>query len=173
MSDYTCPASMEQCEAEVARLEKERDAYKKAKEENDDRFMNERDQARAERDTLAERVRVLEAQASITDRLFLRVLSQALGENDNRELHHLFMSAYEQACEWVERKGYGVCTSVGARLKADPFDAEVSWDEMAALAQPQPCQTCGRTRRATFYSNMAGQYVTDTCPDCKGGWGKP
>lgn len=34
----------------LAKAERERDAYKRAKEENDDRFMRERDEARAERD---------------------------------------------------------------------------------------------------------------------------
>lgn len=122
---------------------------------------------------LQERVRVLEAQASITDRLFLRVLSQALGEDDNRELRHLFMSAYEQACEWVERKGYGGCTDTGARLKADPFDVEVSWNEMDALAQPQPCKTCGGTGSIqTIHVFSAGGHTETSaeatpCPDCK------
>ncbi len=52
-------ARMEECdaaEAQVAQLTKERDAYKKAKEENDERFMQERDEARAEeRERLRER----------------------------------------------------------------------------------------------------------------------
>jgi hypothetical protein len=46
--------------AELAAAREERDAYKRAKAENDDRFMGERDDARADRDRLAacvERVR--------------------------------------------------------------------------------------------------------------------
>jgi hypothetical protein len=46
--------------AELAAARAERDAYKRAKAENDDRFMGERDDARADRDRLAamvERVR--------------------------------------------------------------------------------------------------------------------
>jgi chromosome segregation ATPase len=45
--------------------EKERDAYKKAKAENDERFMTERDTARAERDLL--RVSYADALGKITD----------------------------------------------------------------------------------------------------------
>jgi hypothetical protein len=71
-------AERDQLHARVQELERERDAYKRAKEENDERFMIERDEARAEcerlkaicsrRTELAERVdahnQSLEAQAA-------------------------------------------------------------------------------------------------------------
>lgn len=43
----------------LAEVERERDAYRKAKQENDERFMNERDTARAERDAARAEVRVM------------------------------------------------------------------------------------------------------------------
>lgn len=47
--------------AEVDRLTGERDAYKRAKAENDERFMLERDEARAERDALRDQLDEAEA----------------------------------------------------------------------------------------------------------------
>lgn len=43
--------------AEVQRVGRERDAYRKAKQENDERFMNERDSARAEVESLRSRIK--------------------------------------------------------------------------------------------------------------------
>lgn len=50
--------------AQVATLTAERDAYKRAKAENDERFMLERDEARSERDTALARIAALEAEAA-------------------------------------------------------------------------------------------------------------
>ena len=50
--------------AQVAALTAERDAYKRAKAENDERFMLERDEARRERDTALARIAALEAQVT-------------------------------------------------------------------------------------------------------------
>ncbi len=59
----------------------------------------------------------------ITHRLFLQVLAQAIGDHqDMPELDHQFISAYEQACLWVEANGYGQCTDSGAKLNANPWD---------------------------------------------------
>lgn len=48
-------------DARIAELEQERDAYKRAKEENDERFMCERDEARAERDNCRMNFNALQA----------------------------------------------------------------------------------------------------------------
>jgi hypothetical protein len=76
---------------------------------------------------------------TLTDQLFLKVLSQAIGDHKgNKVLRHQFMSAYEQACLWVEANGYGACTDDGAVLHADPFDVET--DSAAILDTPTPCR---------------------------------
>jgi uncharacterized coiled-coil protein SlyX len=46
---------------------RERDAYKRAKAENDDRFMGERDEARRERDTLRAELDALKAKLSTSE----------------------------------------------------------------------------------------------------------
>ena len=55
--------------AEVERLRAERDAYRKAKQENDERFVVERDEARAERDAAREALARVEALADELDTL--------------------------------------------------------------------------------------------------------
>lgn len=86
-------ASPSRVEAEAAspscveeRLRRERDAYKKAKEENDDRFMGERDRARTERD---EALRACKAVSAERDRWrakaeeTTRLLDKGLRERDD------------------------------------------------------------------------------------------
>ena len=117
-----------------------------------------------ERDTLAERVRVLEEAARAM-----------LG---NCDTYHATMPAAQALCAAIgadlaqpqPEKDEDLCAVCGH--KNDGLH-RVRAQYRKHSFQPQPCKTCGGTRRATFYSNMAGQYVTDTCPDCKGGWGKP
>lgn len=101
-----------------------------------------------------------------THRLFLQVLSQAIGDHKaNTILRHQFISAYEQACLWVESNGYGVCTDDGAVLHADPWDVLIDSADLepqaptapaSAPAHPEaPLCECGHAMKDHIYHEGA------------------
>jgi hypothetical protein len=57
--------------ADLARVTAERDSYRKAKQENDERFMVERDEARTERDRLLKSLRAVMANSEINTDAFI------------------------------------------------------------------------------------------------------
>lgn len=94
----------------VISLERERDAYKRAKQENDDRFMRERDEARAERDALLRSKR----------------WSAALKNADAGTSACFDAAVLEQTMERGEK-----LHAYGKRLRALRTDAEVTMGDLA------------------------------------------
>ncbi len=107
---------------------------------------------------------------NIEHRLFLQVLSQAIGDHKgNMILRHQFMSAYEQACLWVEANGYGVCTDDGAVLHADPWDVFIDSADLEPHGQAvKPEAVCGEPGCVDgMIASLIDPSLDHPCPKCR------
>ena len=132
-------------------VERERDAYKKAKAENDDRFMGERDDARAERDALKAQVMELQATEQET--------RKQLVEQEREECAKL-----ADAQRWNTNN----LTSAPPQSEAARFIA-IAIRKRSERGQEKPaepvCEDCGGSRRLRAPdSDGTGSW----CPACSG-----
>ena len=133
---------------EIERLTTERDAYKRAKAENDDRFMLERDEARIERDALAAEVERLNVEIKGWRRLNASLLRH------HADARAVITRVREWAEEWHKLRGP---VSVDTRGMA------------RSLLALLPTQDSGEEtgQRPSRYDQCDGTCTVD-CGHCKG-----
>lgn len=167
-------AERDQLRAALAESERERDAYKRAKTENDDRYMGERDEARRDRDRLAAEVGRL--RAALTD------ISDGNYDNAHGARGAMRIARAALAPPTPVRDGGGdtlnQCDGCrrGMPLRNGMHVSDIPWDGMMCTADryrpPTPATSPGNETCGTC-GGVPSAVCPALCSDCKGTGKRP